>query len=351
MPVTIDVYCNDGSPIGVVPPDIYTRGVGGAELSLITWAETMVSRGHTVRIFNSPKFSGEYSGVHYMQQREFSPDDARDVLIAWRSPFPLLAQSRAGTKIHWSCDQYTVGDYARDILPHVANVVTISPFHTNYYRRRYNTRNIIPDERIHHIDLGVRAGDYSETPVEKDNNLMLWTSVPDRGLDILLAVWGDILKRIPKAKLVITSDYTLWGGMPIGERVYKPRWSRYMDSVTYAGAIERRELTKLQQTAAFSIGSFSYDELFCIASAEAQWCGAVSVTGDKGALPTTNRSGVVLRFGELKHAIPAVIADLYNHPARLRETSVAAALYAQQRFDWQYIAQKWEYLFATGNFD
>ena len=39
MGLKIDLLCNDGSPIGVTPLNIYGRGVGGAELSMMTLME------------------------------------------------------------------------------------------------------------------------------------------------------------------------------------------------------------------------------------------------------------------------------------------------------------------------
>ena len=65
MSLKIDLYCNDGSPLGVTPPDIYGRGVGGAELSMMSWAETMARRGHQVRIYNNPLALGVHDGVEY----------------------------------------------------------------------------------------------------------------------------------------------------------------------------------------------------------------------------------------------------------------------------------------------
>ena len=47
----IDVYCNDGSPLGITWQHIYEGlGIGGAELALFTWAEFMARRDHRIRI-------------------------------------------------------------------------------------------------------------------------------------------------------------------------------------------------------------------------------------------------------------------------------------------------------------
>jgi hypothetical protein len=67
----IDLYANDGSPIGITPPDIYGRGVGGAEIVDETWAETMAGRG-TWSDLQQPKEPGLYNGVEYAPQNSFA---------------------------------------------------------------------------------------------------------------------------------------------------------------------------------------------------------------------------------------------------------------------------------------
>lgn len=343
----IDVYCNDGSPIGIIPDDIYGNGVGGAELSLMTWAEHMAARGHRISIYNNPKVAGVYNGVEYMPQKELLNDSNRDVLVVWRSPFQELKSLRGGLKIHWSTDQWTVGNYAVDILPYVDVVVTISPFHTKYYREHYNRPSIIPDANVSHIDLGVRKIDYGD--IKKKRYEMIWASVPDRGLDLLLRTWGKIVERVPQAHLSITSDYTLWGGKAIGARTYKPKWARYSSSVDYLSAVTRKKLTQLQLEADIALGSFTYDELFCISSAEAQYAGAVSITSDRGALPTTNMSGVVIPMNQILRVLPDKIEEIYNG-GKIGETQMLAHEYAKRRFDWDYICSKWEDVLAMGGF-
>jgi hypothetical protein len=135
MGLKIDLYCNDGSPIGLIPADIYGRGVGGAELAMMSWAETMAGRGHQVRIYNSPSQPGDHDGVEYLPQDSFAPQENRDAFILFRSPSPHLRATKANIKIHWSCDQFTVGHFGRDIFPWVDKVICISPYHVDYHKR------------------------------------------------------------------------------------------------------------------------------------------------------------------------------------------------------------------------
>jgi len=81
MGLDIDILATDGSPIGLIPPDIYGKGVGGAELALMSWADTMAKRGHRLRIYNNPITPGDYDHVAYLPHRQFEAGDNRDVFI------------------------------------------------------------------------------------------------------------------------------------------------------------------------------------------------------------------------------------------------------------------------------
>lgn len=346
MALTIDLYANDGSPLGVTPPDIYGRGVGGAELSMMTWAETMATRGHQVRVYNNPSTSGIYDGVEYLPQGSFEPRDYRDVFIVYRSPNPHIRVVNAGVKLHWSTDQYTIGNFAQDIFPFVDRVVCISPFHVNYHLKRYGVEN----GKIGYLDLGVRLGDYAHE-VEKVRGRCIFCSVPDRGLNILRVVWPKIKERAPHASLVITSDYTLWGAPALNHQ-YR---LAFVDQpgVTFAGKIPREHLACEQQAAEVMSYPCTYDELFCISAAECQAAGAVPVTSDFGSLATTNEWGNVLAGhpmdgGWQKSFVDRVVSLLSG--GGLEERGRQASGGARKRFDWNLICEKWEHLIENGEF-
>lgn len=345
----IDLYANDGSPIGVIPPDIYDRGVGGAELAMMTWAQTMVEHGHQVRIYNTPRQIGDYDGVEYLPQSAFRPNDSRDVFIVYRSPNPFIRAAKAGMKIHWSCDQYTIGYYETDIFPYVDKIVCISPYHVDYHKRTYNAS----DDKIGHIDLGVRVEDYDQYDVDKVPGRCIFCSVPSRGLDELRQVWPQIKERVPHASLVITSDWRLWGVPNAGDQEYRMRWVG-QDDISYVGKIPRSELVQEQLKAQVQSYPCTYEELFCISTAECQIAGAYPVTSNMGALRTTNQWGTIIegnpqdsqwqeRF--IENVVAALQSDLST------DTMDELQEQARQRFDWHKICERWERLIKNGDFD
>lgn len=234
----IDVLCNDGSPLGTHFSDIYGEGdrigLGGAELALHTLCEAWTNSGHSVRLYNNPQ--KEESPYSQYPISAFLPQENRDILIIFRSP-NLKSLEAKGKKIWWSCDQYTVGDYA-SFSKTVDRIVTISPFHSAYFKSRYGIENTFI------IDLPVRVQDYEDfIPSMKIPGRMIYCSVPDRGLAILARAFPVIKLQIPDATLTITSDYRLWGAWDARNEGYVRKFLG-MDGVKFLGAIPRREMVQ-----------------------------------------------------------------------------------------------------------
>jgi len=347
MGLRIDFLCTDGSPIGVVPTDVETRGVGGAELSLICLAREFAARGHSVRVINRPAAPGVYDGVEYLPGR--GADDPVDVLVLFRSPNPLLGTVKAGLKVFWSCDQHTIGNFGRDVFPYVDRIVCISPYHVKYHEMHYHP---VPD-RIGCIDLGVRVKDYAGTNVPKIPGRLIFCSVPDRGLSILLPIFRNLKRRIPYVSLVITSDYRLWGNATPGNEQYRLMWLNE-GNVQFLGAIPRVRLVAEQCAADILAYPSTYEELFCISAAECQVAGAVPVASDRGALPTTVEWGKIITGAPSTHhwqeAFENEVVNLLGDRDKLEKAQAKMKRAAAKRFDWGKIATKWEHLFETGEF-
>jgi len=344
--LNIDLIANDGSPIGVIPPDIYGKGVGGAELAMMSLMQTFAERGHEVRVYNDPLSPGDYEGVNYIPRKMFNPRAKRDVLIVFRSPNPLMINATAELGIFWwSTDQYTVGSFTV-LAEKVRYCVTISPYHTQYHIKTYR----IDPNKIGHIDLGVRMKDYS-IEVAKVPGQMIFCSVPDRGLRILHAAWPLIKRTAPQASLIITSDYRLWG---VGAQNARHRldWAG-MPDVTFLGKVPRHELVKYQLQSEVLPYPCTYEELFCLSVAEAQVAGCFPVTTPVGALATTNEFGIQITgqptspmfVEEFSERVAGLVTTERTFLENRLKPMIAAA---KIRFDWNRIAGVWEELFEKG---
>lgn len=304
----IDILCHDGSPMGVTLEDLYGSanrvGVGGAEYALLTLCEAWTDAGHEVVVYNDPK-NPAGSRWEHRAVSTFDPNGQRDVILTFRAPNPLAIFAR-GMKVWWSCDPYTRADADfKKFSGHMEKIVTISPRHQRYFEATYGIKKSIP------IDIPVRTQDLN-VEVERVPKRCIFTSVPDRGLSVLRQCWNSIKQAVPDVSLVITSDYRLWGAGALNDN-HRATWLMEPD-VKFLGAISRAKLVEEQLKAELLTYPSTYDELFCVAVAEAQACGVYPVTSDTGSLPTTNMGTVLSNTPTFKTEFIDTVVELLKNP-------------------------------------
>ena len=333
----IEILCGSGSPDGVHLSDIQGEsgrvGVGGSEYALLTMCEWWAKEGHEVVLYNNPT---RQDGI--FEQRlvnTFDTTGKRDILIIFREPSAKIVRA-TGKKIFWSCDQYTTGDFSH-FSQFVDQVVTISPFHTKYFKENYGIDAT-------DIDLPVRTWEY-DNDFEKVKNRLIFTSVPDRGLDIVAKTFQHIIKRIPDASLVITSDYRLWGSTSPGNAQFVTRFLQ-SPSVEYLGAVPRKRLLEVQQQAQIQYYQFGgqTEELFCLAVAESQVAGVLPITSSDGALETTNMGVIIEASAKDQRNYPAYIDKVveYLQKPGLEDYQRELSAKARKRFGISRILKEWD---------
>lgn len=336
----ISLLCDLGSVMGVTPPDIYGKGVGGAELAMMTLMETLATRGHDITVYNDPRGGpGGQGPVAYAKVAAFDPAESVDALIIFRTPNAVLPERTAAKRfIWWSTDKDIADPHVCSMGARADGIVCISQFHRSHMRR------IAPDQKITVIDCGVRTQDYTGQ-VERIPGRLIFCSVPDRGLVVLHKAWPIIKAAVPKASLVITSDYRLWG-LPANNQNHRLAWAG-LPGVEYRGTVARVDLCRLQQEADIMAYSCTDEELFCIAVAECQVAGAIPVTPDIGALGTTNQFGVLVRHplesgGFVQAYAKVVIRILMANSEGVEKRREVMMTNARKRFGMENIADQWE---------
>jgi glycosyltransferase involved in cell wall biosynthesis len=339
----IDVLCNVGSVMGVTAFDIYGKGVGGAELALLSAMQALSLRGHTVTIFNNPR-TGEalYDGLAHMNVESFDPKRESDALIIFRTPYerflPDPAQAATKRLVWWPTDKDIADPVVRRLGTICHATVAISPFHAD------RLIDFTPRSKMVVIDCGVRLEDYA-AKVKRVPGRLIYCSVPDRGLPHLLKAWPIIKAGIPGASLTITSDYRLWG-LPPGAEKHADAWADQPDA-EFLGAVPRKELCRLQQQAEIMAYSCMDEELFCIAAAECEVAGALPVTPDIGCMKTTNEFGIIVpgepwSRGYLEGWAECIIRLLGAEHEFLERRRASMMAKARERFDMARVAERWE---------
>lgn len=340
----IDILTIDGSPSGVTPPEIERPGVGGSELALMQWARVMARRGHEVSIFNNPRNPGVYENVSFKHAGEFKPQEYRDVLLTFRGPkVEETRGARYGIAVGWTTDQFEKS-YQEPWYATTDGLVGISEFHRTDHKARCG----LLEDRMRVIDIGCDEADFPVVP--KVPYQFMYNSMPNRGLVYLTGLWPLIRDRYPKARLIVTSDFSLWdNGRGGGGEEYRALF-RGMPGVEFRGAVARRELLRLEGESEIHFYPCAFEELFCISNAEMQMAGAYAVTSSSGALKTTNCTGYVSSYRPGTQAFRddalRAIDLLYQESTERRAEKVRSIRdAARTRFDWNRIAHEWEEYF------
>lgn len=272
------------------PPDYETQGLGGSEASLVVLTRALAQRGHTVEVFNCCYKPGEYDGVRWRMIWERDDAKTPDVAVAVRFEEALWPDwSHAGAHLFWMLDDHgrSATAFADRFADRHGVVVTASQA---MMRRLENTSAA----RIAtQIPLPIEVGRYSEASSSRDP-ICLFTSMPNRGLDIALTIWPRIRSAVPDAQLHVTSGWQL-RGFTIAEaediwhktigRISLPEGARIL------GVLPRDELIRVQQSGWLNLYPCCYAEMFCVSAAESAAAGTPMVASALEALTERVRDG------------------------------------------------------------
>lgn len=278
--------CEFGPPF--TGRDYRTSGVGGTESCVVLLAEAWASRGASVVVANRVVASCMDGGVRYVPTQAIG-EEVFDVIVLWKQ-WSELAAGRPGARVFVWTDAL-ISDLAG--LARCRQWADESLTLSEFQRRRLASAT--RGGALRSLDAApIEVADYADVP-EKTERLLLYCSVPDRGLYYLKDLFPRIRKQVPDARLVITSDFSLWGGQPAKEAFLT--FFEGQSGVEYVGHVSRPELVAWQRRARVMAYPCRFEEGFCLAAAECMAAGAVPVTTRRYALVTTIADGGTLIGG------------------------------------------------------
>lgn len=283
------IYCGPGWEKWH-PSDITRKGLGGSEAAAVKLAESL-SDSFTVTVYAECDYCA-WRQVQFKPHTVFDPLEERECVIASRSPWLVDRPVNAKTKLLWMHDT----DYGDAVTPEriekFDGVLALSSWHSEFLHSRYSFIESKLVEFGNAIEPSYFAGDIDTERAP----IALYTSSPDRGLDLILRLWPKVRDLIPDAELrfAYASVYH-----KVAEQ--NPEVARFRDKV-YAlaeqpGVIDLGSLThpqvakQMEQAAVWLAPSVNtnigvpFMETYCIGAQEAAAGGAVIIAAEWGALP------------------------------------------------------------------
>ena len=255
-----DVYTYN-SP-GWDPGDIR---LSGTERGIVEWAEELASRKHIVAIYHNRRMPMTHTflrGVDYIDRNAY-PLSIRGSKTVKR--VTVLVNHR-DTKIKGATVYYTNEDTApsQDLHGYCA-VIQISGWAARNFPVNNDNVFIVPhgyDDRL----------TYPEPKIAKQ---CLYSSSPDRGLEVLLRAWPKVLRSVPDATLKVT-----YGAPPMN-----------LPNAEFLGDVSEDGMNALYRQSEFWLHPCTGIEMQCIAALKAQAALAIPVVIPAMALQETVRVG------------------------------------------------------------
>lgn len=299
----IAIYCGPGwEPWH--PSDIETRGLGGSETAAVRLAECLSELGFVVTVYGELRESSVWRDVLFRRHEAFDPLDRRGALICSRIPEVGDRPIAAATRLLWTHDI----DFGPRMNPRRAeafdHVLVLSEWHRRHVAGRYP---FLADKLLRTRN-GIERSYFHPLPWEQRAPRVLYTSSPDRGLDVLLGLWPRVLEQVPDAELhhaySAVYDRVADQDPAIAEHRDRIRVLAKQPGVQSLGSLGQRDLARLMCSSRvwahpswMGLHDSAFHETSCIGAMEAQAAGCLVVASDWGALSETVQWGRLVNSG------------------------------------------------------
>jgi glycosyltransferase involved in cell wall biosynthesis len=284
------IYCGPGWEKWH-PADIATKGLGGSETAAVRLAEALSST-HTVTVYGECDYCA-WRQVQFKPHHSFDPLEARSVVIASRTPQLVDRPINADQVLLWMHDT----DYGDAVTPEriekFDHVLALSEWHSRFLRERYP----FIEDKIRVFGNAIEPRYFSKpSPKCGRDDVALYTSSPDRGLDLILKLWPMVREQVPDAELrfAYASVYQRVADQQPALAAFRDRVLQLADQpgVINLGSLSQPQVAEqMMQAAVWLAPSINtnvgvhFEETYCIGAQEAAAGGAVVIASDWGALP------------------------------------------------------------------
>lgn len=280
--------------------DHLTKGLGGSETAVIHVANELAKIGWVVTVYGDVE-EGVFGDVIYRHHDVFDPLERVDLLIASRMPHVFDRPHRARRAFLWMHDTDLAGDLTPARAGRIDEVLVLSRWHERHVLGRYPFLH----GQVRRTRNGIDFGRFDGEPLERAQRVV-YSSSPDRGLDVLLELWPQIRERVPGALLTHTYSPVYWEVADrdpvVGAHAARVRALSIQPGVeAIEGGISQPAVAMLMRESLVWVApSFNtpYDAPFhetsCIGAMEAQAAGCHVVASNWGALPETVKVGALV---------------------------------------------------------
>ena len=352
-------YWDENSINGSVQ-DGKPKGIGGSETQAILVCRELSKLGYRVKIFNKCReqhydregFDVEY--IPYTSFGEYSKTIHYDYFVASRYLDCFDIPFSSGRNYAMVHDVFLIMNH-RDKLDvkkdRIHKYFCLSNRHKQFVHEYHN----IPLDQIVVTSNGLDFTRFDKE-VTKDRYQMIYSSSPDRGLELLLALFPKVKEQVPQAKLDI-----FYGFENFRDQEYVSKMMniiRNTPGVTYHGRVGQDELASAFLQSTIWAYPTWFQETYCITALEAMASKCVPVTSDYwGLIDTVKEGGILLPMNDIANTVmtPDYQNRWISECVRLLQDDSYLKEWQDKgqervkRFTWSAVASQWSEFFKSGN--
>lgn len=328
------------------------KGIGGSETQAILLMREMAKLGYKIKIFNKCKEQHYDSGgydVEYIPYQEFgqySKTIKYNLFIASRYldcfdiPFASdlnLAMIHDVFLIQGNRPQHDVHQDKID------KYLCLSNQHKQFVHQHHN----IPLEKIVVTSNGLDFTRF-EKEVAKDPYKMIYSSSPDRGLEVLLDLFPQVKAQVPETTLDIYYGFENFQNQEYVSKLMERINST--EGITYHGRVGQDVVAEAFQRSSIWAYPTWFEETYCITALEAMVGGSIVLSSDYwGLMDTVKDGGILLPMPEGKNTVftqeyrekwiqecVKLLTDLEYQEYWREQGKTRVA-----RFTWEAVAKQW----------
>jgi len=342
----------------------YLRGIGGTESALCYLSIELAQRGHAVSLLTNTSAPGRYRNVECLNYKtSLTPDliNAADVMVVSNEACGRVLKDEFRARkplVMWN--QHADDQPAIEALEFTrerkawASIAFVSEWQREQFCNIYWVDRSKTSVKRNAISPAFAA----TTPARPwfrsgQAPVLVYTSAPYRGLNVLLDAVPVIRSAIPDMRLrVFSGDRTL--KVPIENDPYAELYARCKstEGVEYIGPVAQPALAaELCHAAALAYPS-TFPETSCIAAMEAMSAGATILTTRSGAMPeTTAGFGHMIEpheddeprlAREFAQMTIDALAAARTDPDRAEAQRTEQIEFARRNYSWQARVIEWE---------
>ncbi len=341
---------------------IQNTGIGGSETAVVKMAEAFSRRGYRCIVFcECGGMEGVINDVEYKPLQAFENFIDRhfiDVFVVSRYANFLTSHVRAQQVYFWVHDVWAMGtqtgenDLLRKYIDKVNGVFCLSPWHRDLIHQTHG----IPYEKLIVTGNGIDLNRFTGATA-KVANRFIYSSSPDRSLDIVLRLFPAIRSVFPDASLHIYYGFDNWNKSidqtdNAEKRLQRDTIYKLMEQegVYYHGRVNQHELARAFEESDIWLYPTQFTETYCITALEAQMSGTLCICSDlAGLCSTVADRGILIQKDawspDYEAHIIALLCDIQSHPERKQVMIQRARQWAREQ-SWDNIAAQWAAIFS-----